>query len=124
MSIATPHAVRHDRLADLASRYVNVDELPWQPTPYPGVDIKVLMKDDKTGMFTALTRFAPGSVLPDHLHTELEQSWVLEGSLEDDEGVCHTGQYVWRPGGSRHEARAPQGALVLSFFLKPNHFYK
>ena len=32
------------------------------------------------------------------------------------------GEYVWRPGGSRHDARAPQGALVLSMFLKPNRF--
>jgi hypothetical protein len=32
------------------------------------------------------------------------------------------GDYVWRPRGNRHVARAPGGALVLSFFLKPNRF--
>jgi hypothetical protein len=29
---------------------------------------------------------------------------------------------VWRPAGNRHLARSPNGALVLSFFLKPNRF--
>jgi hypothetical protein len=35
--------------------------------------------------------------------------------------VC-AGDYVWRPRGNRHVARSPNGALVLSFFLKPNLF--
>jgi hypothetical protein len=29
---------------------------------------------------------------------------------------------VWRPAGNRHVARAPKGALVIGFFLKPNRF--
>jgi hypothetical protein len=29
---------------------------------------------------------------------------------------------VWRPKGNRHLARSPNGALVISFFLKPNKF--
>ena len=72
---------------------------------------------------TALTRFAPGATLPDHEHIELEQSYVLEGSLADEEGVATTGNYVWRPAGSRHDAHSPNGAIVLSFFLKPNKFF-
>ena len=52
---------------------------------------------DPASRLTALTRFAPGSKLPDHEHTELEQSYVLEGSLEDDEGIATAGNYVWRP---------------------------
>jgi len=33
-----------------------------------------------------------------------------------------SGGYVWRPKGSRHMARAPEGCLVLGFFLRPNRF--
>ena len=65
---------------------------------------------------TALTRFAPGATLPDHEHTEIEQSYVLQGSLVDDEGVATAGNYVWRPAGSRHDAHSPDGchrAVVL-----------
>ena len=43
--------------------------------------------------------------------------------LEDDEGVVTAGNYVWRPAGSRHDARAPGGCVTLSFFLKPNRFF-
>ena len=28
----------------------------------------------------------------------------------------------WRPAGNQHEAVAPNGALILGFFLKPNRF--
>ena len=51
-----------------------------------------------------------------------KQTFVLEGSLEDEEGEVTAGNYVWRPKGNRHCARSPNGALVLSMFLKPNIF--
>ena len=123
MTAMTPHVPEHAVLASLASRYVNVSALPWVPTRFQGVDLKILIEDQQTGLLTALTRFAPGAVLPDHEHVELEQTFVLEGSLEDDEGVATAGNYVWRPAGSRHNARAPQGCLALSFFLRPNKFF-
>ncbi len=109
-------------LPDLASRYVDVDALPWKPTPFEGVEIKVLMQNEQ-GLLTALFRWAPGAVLPLHEHVEIEQTYVLEGSLVDEEGEVTTGNFVWRPAGSRHVARAPNGALILAFFLKPNTFF-
>jgi anti-sigma factor ChrR (cupin superfamily) len=112
----------HQALAALSSRYVDIDRLPWKPTPFPGIDIKVLMEDPESGLQTTLTRMAPGAVLPMHEHTELEQSWVLAGTLVDHEGEATAGSYVWRPKGSRHTARAPEGCLVLGFFLRPNRF--
>jgi anti-sigma factor ChrR (cupin superfamily) len=114
---------QHAALAALSSRYIDVETLPWKPTPYKGVDIKILMEDPETGLMTSLTRFAPGAELPMHEHVELEQSWVLEGRLIDHEGEVSAGQYVWRPKGSKHVARAPEGCLVLGFFLKPNKFF-
>ena len=122
MVATTPHARGHETLGALASRYVDVGGLPWQPTRFAGIEIKVLMEDKETGLLTALTRFAPGAKLPVHEHVDLEQTWVLEGSLIDDEGEAGVGDYVWRPAGSRHMAHAPDGALVLSFFLRPNRF--
>jgi anti-sigma factor ChrR (cupin superfamily) len=112
----------HAALAAASSRYVAVAALPWNPTPFPGVEIKVLMEDPESGLQTTLTRMAPGAVLPLHEHTDLEQSWVLEGRLVDHEGEVTAGNYVWRPKGSRHTARAPEGCLVLGFFLRPNRF--
>jgi anti-sigma factor ChrR (cupin superfamily) len=121
MTSITPN-MPHENLHSLASRFVDVAALPWLPTRFAGIELKVLMQDPETGLLTALTRFAPGAVLPDHEHVELEQTFVLEGALEDDEGVASAGNYVWRPAGSRHTARAPKGCVALSFFLRPNRF--
>ena len=118
----TPHLGAEAELGPLDSRYVQVDELPWKPTAYAGVEMKVLFEDKASGLLTALFRWQPGSVLPLHEHVDIEQTFVLKGSVVDDEGEVREGNYVWRPKGNRHMARSPNGALVLSFFLKPNKF--
>ena len=118
----TPHLASEDKLAPLASRYVDVEALPWKPTPTKGIDMKILLEDKESGLLTALFRWGPGTALPLHEHVEIEQTYVLSGSIVDDEGEVRTGDFVWRPKGNRHLARSPNGALVLSFFLKPNRF--
>ena len=122
MTATTPFLANEDMLGPLASRYVNVDKLPWKPTPCPGIEMKVLLEDKDTGLLTALFRWQPGAELTLHEHVEVEQTFVLEGSLVDDEGEVTAGNYVWRPKGNRHIAKSPNGALVLSIFLKPNIF--
>jgi quercetin dioxygenase-like cupin family protein len=118
----TPGMKGAEKLGPLASRYVDVDSLPWKPTPCAGIEMKILVEDPQTGLMTALFRWQPGSELGLHEHVETEQTFVLEGSLVDEEGEVTAGNYVWRPKGSRHIARSPNGALVLSMFLRPNIF--
>jgi len=122
LTAATPFLKNEERLGPLASRYIDVDSLPWKPTPCPGIDMKILLEDTESGLMTALFRWQPGAELALHEHVEVEQTFVIEGSLVDDEGEVTAGNYVWRPKGNRHTARSPQGALVLSMFLKPNIF--
>ena len=122
MAAATPMLKEQDALSPLASRFVDVDSLPWKPTQCEGVEMKILLEDPDTGLMTALFRWQPGAKLPLHEHVEIEQTYVLEGSILDDEGEVTAGNYVWRPSGNRHEAVAPNGALVLGMFLKPNRF--
>jgi anti-sigma factor ChrR (cupin superfamily) len=122
MTATTPFMAAQDRLGPLASRYVDVDGLPWKPTPCAGIEMKVLLEDKDTGLLTALFRWQPGAELALHEHVEVEQTFVLEGSLVDEEGEVTAGNYVWRPKGNRHIAKSPNGALVLSMFLKPNIF--
>lgn len=118
----TPNLFGENTLAPLDSRYVRVEQLPWKPTPTAGIDMKVLLEDQQSGLLTALFRWQPGTELPLHEHVEIEQTYVLEGSIVDEEGEVRANDYVWRPKGNRHVARSPNGALVLSFFLKPNKF--
>jgi len=107
---------------DLASRYLDVVAMPWQETDFPGIACKVLWRDPESGRSTILFRLAPGAVVPPHFHEGIEQTYMLEGSLEDDEGACTAGNYVWRPPGSRHMAHSPRGGLFLSMFDRPNRF--
>ena len=124
MALETPGMeAAHAKLAALSSRYIDIEALPWEPSRFPGVENKTLMRDPDTGMQTVLTRMAPGSVLTDHMHVQIEQTWVLEGSLVDHEGEARAGSFVYRPAGSRHTASAPNGALLLGIFLKPNTFF-
>ena len=111
-----------DNLGDLASRFVDVAKLPWKATPAKGIEMKILLHDEATGLMTALLRWAPGAALPLHEHVEIEQTYIISGHLVDDEGEVTAGNFVWRPKGSRHVARSPKGALMLAIFLRPNLF--
>src|SRR5262249_27968531 len=113
--------IKPENTPELASRYLDVPNMPWEPTKFAGIRIKVLYSDD-SGITTALFKLDPGAVVLLHEHTALEQTFVLEGTLEDHEGACGPGQFVWRPAGNGHEAVAPNGAVILGFFLKPNRF--
>jgi anti-sigma factor ChrR (cupin superfamily) len=107
---------------ELQSTFVDASNMPWQRTDFEGIEIKMLYKDD-AGRSTILFKMAPGAVVPLHEHTDLEQTFMLEGSLEDEEGKVTAGNFVWRPGGNIHVAYAPNGAIFLSVFNKPNRFF-
>jgi len=104
------------------SVYVDVEKLDWEPTGFPGVTVKVLWRDEESEAYTGLFRMAPGARLPRHRHTAVEQTYVLEGSLVDEEGICKAGNFVWRLPGSVHSAHSPQGCLAIGIFQKPNEF--
>src|SRR6516165_8759555 len=86
MSAQTPFLEGEAALGALASRYVDVESLPWKPTPTPGIDMKILLHDKESGLLTALFRWAPGTALDLHEHVEIEQTWVISGAIVDDEG--------------------------------------
>jgi anti-sigma factor ChrR (cupin superfamily) len=105
-------------VAALASRFVDSESLPWIETA-PGNKMKVIYHDPQSGMLTILSQLAPGSGIPAHVHEDLEQTFVLEGSLVDAEGECTAGNFVIRAKGSCHAPTAPDGCTMLVFFLKP-----
>jgi anti-sigma factor ChrR (cupin superfamily) len=107
---------------ELRSTFVAASSMPWQPTEFDGIEMKILYQDDE-GRSTILFRMAPGAVVPLHEHTALEQTYMLEGSLEDAEGACGAGDFVWRPGGNIHVAHSPNGAMFISVFNRPNRFF-
>jgi anti-sigma factor ChrR (cupin superfamily) len=110
--------VEASALGALASCFIETESLPWIETT-PGNKMKVIYHDPATGMLTILARLEPGAGIPAHMHEDLEQTFVLEGSLVDDEGECTAGNFVIRAKGSRHSPTAPKGCTMLVFFLKP-----
>jgi quercetin dioxygenase-like cupin family protein len=109
--------------AALASHYIRTADVNWEPmNEFDGVEMKVLYRDETTGLFTGLFRLAPGATIPFHEHTDVEQTYVLEGSFQDDDGVAMAGDFISRPAGNRHTAHSPDGCIVLGMFLKPNKF--
>ena len=122
MALETP-ALHHLNLPILASRYVKTNSIPWEPMKeIQGIEMKVLVSDPESGLFTGLFKLAPGAVVPDHLHNEIEQTYVLEGDFCDQDGEAQAGDFIWRPKGNRHEAFTRSGCVILGFFLKPNTF--
>jgi len=130
MDAVTPkgHDKGHDT-AETHSHLVQPQHMEWQKTRFPGCEAKTLLFDRESGLVTALMRFAPGAVLPDHEHVNIEQTYVLEGSLVDKEGpakgiVCKAGEFIWREAHSRHVAWCPEGGLMLAIFQVPNKFFE
>ena len=61
------------------STYLDVARIAWEPTRFPGVDVKPLYQD-ASGRQTSLVRMAPGARLPRHRHVGIEQSYMGEGN--------------------------------------------
>ena len=127
MDAITPKS-KHDTL-DTHSHVGRPAQLEWKKTRFPGCEVKGLLFDKESGVVTALMRFAPGAVLPDHEHVKIEQTYVLEGRLVDKEGPAAgldvgPGEFVWREPGSRHAATTPEGGLMIAMFQIPNKFFE
>jgi anti-sigma factor ChrR (cupin superfamily) len=104
------------------STYVRPGEMEWSPTQFDKVWIKVLYEDKAKGEMTCLVKLEPGAYLPMHIHPEIEQALVLEGSMTDHDGTAYAGDYVWRRPGSTHDNHSEDGAVVFAVYRKPNIF--
>jgi anti-sigma factor ChrR (cupin superfamily) len=79
MDAITP---KHQISADEHSHLVKPADMQWQPTRFPGCEVKVLFRND-AGLMTSLFKFAPGATLSDHEHVGIEQTFMLDGHLVD-----------------------------------------
>ena len=77
-----------------------------------GVQIKLLHKAGKTKSF--LMKMAANASIPRHLHTQDEESFVLEGDVYIEGILCHEGDYHYAHAGSKHEPiQTLQGCTLL-----------
>jgi quercetin dioxygenase-like cupin family protein len=104
------------------SVYIKPQDMEWRPTQIDKVSIKVLYENKEIGESAVLLKLEPGAVIPFHKHPELEQAFVLEGSMYDHDGICRKGEYVWRKANSFHDNRTDEGVLIFAVYRKQNVF--
>lgn len=80
----------------------------------PGIEIKMLYRDDEAGAISCLVRLQPRSILPPHLHSFAEETLVLEGEITQDNITVRAGDYHFAPKGARHAVvKTRTGALLF-----------
>lgn len=98
--------------------------MPWAPSPSfegrsseeagPGLGVRFLREDPRTGAYTLMTRHAPGWYDPRlESHDTWEELVLLEGDyLMGETGVVDAGTYIFRPGSRPHGPQATRDGAV------------
>lgn len=98
---------------------VETGELPWQPSPAPGIERRLIERDGaEAARATSLVRYASGSQFPAHAHPLGEEILVLEGTFGDELGQYPAGSYLRNPPGSSHAPWTRDGCVI---FVKLRH---
>jgi quercetin dioxygenase-like cupin family protein len=94
---------------------------PWQPGPYPGVELCVLHRHDATGGLVVLRKFHAGVTVPAHTHPLAnEWAYVLAGEWEESGVSYPPGTLFHAPKGQRHGPHVAKGeVLSLTMFDGP-----
>ncbi|MBM4258754.1 MAG: DUF4437 domain-containing protein [Deltaproteobacteria bacterium] len=105
--------------ADLNEPIVlQTNDLPWEPSPAPGIERRYLSRDEAQGVATSIVRYAPGASFPAHTQARGEEILVLAGTFADENGTYPAGTYLRNPPGSRHHPYSPDGCVI---FVKLGH---
>ena len=107
-----------DERPALNSIYATAADKPWVEA-YPGVKIRTIFEDSVQHLHVSLMHYAPGAFVPRHRHSAVEHIYVLEGAVEDEDGVCTAGNYALRLAGCVHSPGSREGALALAIAYGP-----
>ena len=89
------------------------ESLPWQPGPYPGVELKILHRNEATGGIIALRKFHAGQTIPAHTHPEAnEWAWILSGEWEEAGVGYQSGTLFHAPKGVTHGPHFAKSEVV------------
>ncbi len=90
----------------------------WQPTRFDGIDICPLYEEKNYPENIHLTRFSPGTYVPNHSHPGGEEILVLSGIFCDELGEHGEGSWLRYPIGSCHSDWSNEGCVI---YVKNNH---
>lgn len=93
---------------------VLVADAEWIPTPLPGLEFKLLHRDDARGYTTRLLRFAPGSTYPAHRHGATEEVFIVAGSVVLNGVMLRAGDYCRSEAGTTETAAySAEGGMAI-----------
>ena len=112
----TPQATRPaaEFSAPSGFHFVQSHEGEWQPTPFPGIRMKMLSISREIGYWTVLADLAPGARFPTHDHAGSEQLYILSGHLHTEGRIMGPGDFLHAEAGTHHgELHSPDGCRAL-----------
>lgn len=93
--------------------FLFAEDANFEPTPYPGITMRVLNTDLERQQFTCLIRLEPGSTFPSHPHDGPEECIVLDGEFAVFGVTMKKGDYQRAAPGRDHGVQSSAtGALV------------
>jgi quercetin dioxygenase-like cupin family protein len=98
--------------------------VPWSPTGWAGVSMKVLQPVESSGGMTGMLRMEAGSSIPAHSHTNADHMvFVVEGDLVEGGVSYGPGSFFVAKAGSPHGPHGSAGGCVLlSWYSGPPDF--
>lgn len=99
--------------------------LPWSPTGWPGVSMKMLQAVESSGGggMCGMMRMEAGSSIPAHRHTHADQAvFVIEGDLVEKGVTYGPGSFLVAKAGTPHGPHGTSGGCVLlsTYFGTPD----
>ncbi|MGQ0442313.1 MAG: cupin domain-containing protein [Methylophilaceae bacterium] len=88
------------RIQSKSVEFVFANQGEWRPIAH-GVEVKLLHKIDKTKSF--LIKMAANTSISAHIHSQDEESFVIDGEVWLEGILCHSGDYHYAQAGSQHE---------------------
>ena len=105
---------------------IDTNALPWEArwNEHLGKTLyrKNLMEDPDTGMEVRLVRYPAGVINALHTHPCAHGMYVLEGTLQTNEGTFGPGSFVWFPQGMEMEHGATGDGDVTVLFITNKPF--
>lgn len=97
--------------ADEPTSKVPADEVPWAQI-WEGIELKLLRVGGKSGTYTVMSRFAPGTVLPKHRHFGEVHAYTLKGRwrYKEYDWEATAGDYIYEEPNSIHTLEVPADA--------------
>ncbi|MEW6145579.1 MAG: cupin domain-containing protein [Thermodesulfobacteriota bacterium] len=92
--------------------YVRQNEGEWVEI-MKGVMIKNLYRNPEKNYATLLVRMEPGATFPNHVHTDTEECYIIEGDLRMGGQVFGKGDYIRAEAHSTHERISTEKGCFL-----------